>query len=122
MDDKFPIQKYPAHRVMKYRLYQLLTGQLITRRDVITAGAAGATGIAVDHLFGLGVNFAAGGKPSAAMKGVIPAPVIVHADKLKQKFNTLGKYIYPTPEKMGGGPHAVDFNTGKTMAWISYWN
>ncbi len=119
--DKLPIQKYPAHRLMKYRLYQLLTGQLITRRDVITASAAGATGIAADHLFGWGLNFAAP-KPKEVMKGVIPAPVIVNARKFKDSFNQLGQYVYLTPEKLGGGTHAVDFNTGTTMAWISYWN
>jgi len=35
---------------------------------------------------------------------------------------SLGKYIYLTPQKLGGGTHAVDFATQKTLAWISYWN
>ncbi|MCY2938954.1 MAG: hypothetical protein NTV55_11430 [Planctomycetota bacterium] len=34
----------------------------------------------------------------------------------------LGKYIFLTPQKLGGGTHAVDLNTNKTMSWISYWN
>ncbi|MFM7148363.1 MAG: hypothetical protein ACKO23_00810 [Gemmataceae bacterium] len=34
----------------------------------------------------------------------------------------LGKYIYLTPQKLGGGTHAVDLATNKTLAWISYWN
>ncbi|NBU68013.1 MAG: twin-arginine translocation signal domain-containing protein, partial [Verrucomicrobia bacterium] len=34
----------------------------------------------------------------------------------------LGKYIYLTPQKLGGGTHAVDLGTQKTLSWISYWN
>jgi hypothetical protein len=34
----------------------------------------------------------------------------------------LGRYIYLTPQKLGGGSHAVDLATQKTLAWISYWN
>ena len=35
---------------------------------------------------------------------------------------SLGKYIYLTPQKLGGGTHAVDLGTQKTLSWISYWN
>jgi hypothetical protein len=35
---------------------------------------------------------------------------------------SLGRYIYLTPQKLGGGTHAVDLDTHKTLAWISYWN
>jgi hypothetical protein len=35
---------------------------------------------------------------------------------------SLGKYIYLTPQKLGGGTHAVDLDSHKTLAWISYWN
>ena len=35
---------------------------------------------------------------------------------------SLGKYIYLTPQKLGGGTHAVDLAAQKTLAWISYWN
>ena len=34
----------------------------------------------------------------------------------------LGHYIYLTPQKLGGGTHAVDLQSNKTLAWISYWN
>ena len=34
----------------------------------------------------------------------------------------LGRYIYLTPQKLGGGTHAVDLHSNKTLAWISYWN
>src|SRR5262249_16333017 len=35
---------------------------------------------------------------------------------------SLGRYIFLTPQKLGGGTHAVDLDSHKTMAWISYWN
>jgi hypothetical protein len=35
---------------------------------------------------------------------------------------SLGRYIYLTPQKLGGGTHAVDIDSHKTLAWISYWN
>src|SRR5262249_21321055 len=34
----------------------------------------------------------------------------------------LGDYVYLTPTKLGGGTHAQDLLTGKTLAWIEYWN
>ena len=34
----------------------------------------------------------------------------------------LGDYIYLTPTKLGGGAHAQDLQSGKTLAWIEYWN
>jgi hypothetical protein len=33
-----------------------------------------------------------------------------------------GKWILLAPQKLGGGSHAVDLATNKTLAWISYWN
>src|SRR5262249_54244807 len=35
---------------------------------------------------------------------------------------SLGRYIYLTPQKLGGGTHTVDLDSHKTMASISYWN
>ena len=37
-------------------------------------------------------------------------------------FGVLGDYVYLTPTKLGGGAHAQDLSTGKTLAWIEYWN
>ena len=34
----------------------------------------------------------------------------------------LGDYVYLTPTKLGGGAHAQDLQSGKTLAWIEYWN
>jgi hypothetical protein len=47
---------------------------------------------------------------------------IVDCGKLRQSKCDLGDYVYLAPEKLGGGAHAVDLGTGKTLAWISYWN
>jgi thiocyanate desulfurase len=33
-----------------------------------------------------------------------------------------GKWILLSPQKLGGGTHAVDLATNRTLAWISYWN
>jgi thiocyanate desulfurase len=40
----------------------------------------------------------------------------------KPGFGTLGDYIFLSPTKLGGGAHAQDLATGKTLAWIEYWN
>jgi len=37
-------------------------------------------------------------------------------------FGTLGDYVFLSPTKLGGGVHAQDLQSGKTMAWIEYWN
>lgn len=37
-------------------------------------------------------------------------------------YEDLGKYILLSPQKLGGGTHAVDLSKQKTLAWISYWN
>ena len=34
----------------------------------------------------------------------------------------LGRYILLSPQKLGGGTHAVNLAEQKTLAWISYWN
>jgi hypothetical protein len=44
------------------------------------------------------------------------------AGKLQEAHQALGKWVYLTPQKLGGGTHAVDMASGKTLAWIAYWN
>lgn len=96
-------------------LYKLLTGKLISRRELLTAAAFGAAG------FGLGRMFGHAG-PMGAVSSGTPMPETVDAGLLKQSFKQLGRYVYLTPEKLGGGTHAVDLDSGRTLAWISYWN
>jgi hypothetical protein len=115
--DQFPMQKPPVGRLMKFKLYQLLSGQLISRRDMMIAGAASAGGIALDHFFSFGL-----GKVQQSISNNVANIEVVNAEQFKQSFNPLGKYVYLTPEKLGGGTHIVDMDSGKTMAWISYWN
>jgi thiocyanate desulfurase len=34
----------------------------------------------------------------------------------------LGDYLWLTPTKLGGGAHLQDLASGRTLAWIAYWN
>jgi len=100
-----------------YRLFvhKLLTGKVISRRQLLAFGAAGAAGFATGRIFGAG-------EPHRIVSGGSPDTEIINAGALKQSFEQLGRYIYLTPEKLGGGTHAVDLFSGRTLAWISYWN
>jgi thiocyanate desulfurase len=60
----------------------------------------------------------AGTQPDVSANG----GVHISASKLSEAYGALGRYIYVTPTKMAGGVHAVDMSTGKTLAWIAYWN
>jgi hypothetical protein len=81
------------------------TRKLLSRRDLMRNGLAGL------GLYGAGWLHAQlrqwGMSAGARDAGV---------------FESLGHYIYLTPQKLGGGTHAVDLETMKTQAWISYWN
>lgn len=119
--NNLPTQTKPSWaRKLKFQIYRMLSGQSLTRRDLLTAGVAGAAaGVAADRFFA----FSMGPKNVSELgSGIIPKPVVVNAEKFKQSFSPLGKYVYLTPEKLGGGTHVVDMDSGKTMAWISYWN
>ncbi len=35
---------------------------------------------------------------------------------------TFGNWVLLMPTKLGGGTYAVNLQTGRTLAWISYWN
>src|SRR5271163_3145039 len=102
--------KYSILRVAKHQLYKILKGDVITRRDVLTASAAGATGIAIERMFGWGINFSA--KQAGEIATSVTKPEIVDARKSQQSTKKLGRYVYLTPEKLGGGTHAVDLETG----------
>ncbi|HEY9783987.1 MAG TPA: hypothetical protein V6D17_01205 [Candidatus Obscuribacterales bacterium] len=118
--NQFPAERPPTHKLIKHQLYRLLTGQSITRRDLLVAAAAGGTGVAIERIFGL--SFAGFSQSGQTGAGAFPAPQVVDASVIEQSMQKLGKYVYLTPEKLGGGTHAVDLSSGKTMAWISYWN
>ncbi len=125
--NEFPVSKPPVSekpgflRLAKFQVYRLLKGELVTRRDVVTATAAGATGIAIERMFGFGINFSSK-QVEKVVSGAVPKIEVIDARKSKQAIEKLGDYVYLTPEKLGGGTHAVDMGAGKTLAWISYWN
>ena len=98
--------------------------RMLSRRSLITLAATGAAGVILgrkffggpdEHLLEKGATtvdmLAAGGGGGGAA-----TPQIVNASTLSQSLRALGNYIYLTPEKLGGGTHAVDLSTGKTLA------
>ncbi len=38
------------------------------------------------------------------------------------RLANLGDYLWLTPTKLGGAAHLQDLGTGRTLAWIAYWN
>jgi len=96
-------------------MHQVYNSRLMTRREIVFAGTAGIAGLATGHFFA----FSAKNKTASSLIDKIE---VVNASKFRQSFDKLGKYVYLTPQKLGGGTHAVDLDSGKTLAWISYWN
>lgn len=84
----------------------------LNRREALRLGAAG--------LAGAGLVKAWDYLPSLPAWG--QEPVEIDAGKAGYVTRSLGDWIYLTPQKLGGGTHAVDLASGKTLAWISYWN
>jgi hypothetical protein len=82
---------------------------------MLAMGAAGLAGFGLYkglEMAGVGPVQGGGGRGQAPS-----GPPVPHGIK-----ESLGKYIFLTPQKLGGGTHAVDLDTHKTLAWISYWN
>jgi hypothetical protein len=99
----------------KRLLGNFLNGGLVTRRELLAGSASGAAGFAAGHFFAFGMK----NKAESSQERMIE---VVNAGQFKQSTEKFGRYIYLTPQKLGGGTHAVDLQTGKTLAWISYWN
>lgn len=114
------LHEYPPAPVTKKRfqykdfLNTFFNNGVVTRRELIAAGATGVAGFAAGNFFAFGTKGL--GKQSTQMVEV------VDASQYKQSVESLGKYVYLTPQKLGGGTHAVDLESGKTLAWLSYWN
>ncbi|PPC93661.1 MAG: hypothetical protein CTY36_12855, partial [Methylocystis sp.] len=79
---------------------------------MLRAGAAGIIGT----IFG-GKSANATGLFSGLMGDSASA-----AEAQAPRLATLGDYVWLTPTKLGGGAQVQDLATGKTMAWIEYWN
>ena len=104
--------------------------RILSRRSLLTLAATGVAGVVLgrkffggpsEHLLSENATTVDMGQLAAGGGGG-GGPQIVNAGNLAQSLRSLGNYIYLTPEKLGGGTHAVDLATGRTLAWISYWN
>ncbi len=104
--------------------------RILSRRSLLTLAATGVAGVVLgrkffggpsEHLLSENATTVDMGQLAAGGGGG-GGPQIVNAGNLAQSLRALGNYIYLTPEKLGGGTHAVDLATGRTLAWISYWN
>ncbi|MGB5086395.1 MAG: hypothetical protein WBO09_17780, partial [Methylocystis silviterrae] len=84
----------------------------VERREVLRAATAGIIGT----IFG-GKSANAAGLFSGLMGDSASA-----AEANAPRLATLGDYVWLTPTKLGGGAQVQDLATGKTMAWIEYWN
>ncbi len=69
-----------------------------------------------------------GAAASKALEAMTPQTVnaqdvlTVKGGRLHDVHQSLGNWIFLAPTKLGGGTHAVDLGSGKTLAWIAYWN
>jgi len=88
------------------------------RRKLLTTAAASFFGTAL----GSRASAAEGLFSRLMGKGnaIIPTASAAESDALR--LATLGDYVWLTPTKLGGGAQAQDLASGKTMAWIEYWN
>ena len=89
------------------------------RRQLFQYGTAGVAGAATLGLY----RALTAGRPAEAGTPPIPADGIPAEDARAEGLReSLSRFILLTPQKLGGGTHAVDLATQKTLAWISYWN
>src|SRR5262249_26462035 len=57
-----------------------------------------------------------------SMSSLFAQDIAVDADKNRGAHQSLGQWVQLSPGKLGGGAHADDLDTGRTLAWIAYWN
>ncbi|KAF0135713.1 MAG: hypothetical protein FD139_27 [Methylocystaceae bacterium] len=111
-DQKFPSEKVASEIAAPQGVRPLNQRGRVERREVLRAGAAGIIGT----IFG-GKSANATGLFSGLMGDSASA-----AEANAPRLATLGDYVWLTPTKLGGGAQVQDLATGKTMAWIEYWN
>ena len=78
--------------------HQVITGQDVPSHGTMHSGASPAEALR-HHVERELVN------PQAEMRG-----------------RSFGNWVLLMPTKLAGGTYAVNLNTGRTLAWISYWN
>jgi hypothetical protein len=86
----------------------------LSRRNLFRFGAAGLAGAGAFSAFHY-----VRGRTSATAALTDSSVEDARYEGVREK---LGRHILLTPQKLGGGTHAVDLATQKTLAWISYWN
>jgi thiocyanate desulfurase len=84
----------------------------LNRREWLKLTAAGVAGATV----------AKGVERFGALPTLAQPSTRLDVGRLSQAHRELGPWVYLTPQKLGGGTHAVDLATARTLAWISYWN
>ena len=100
----------------------------LARRRLFRYGTAGLAGIAAlgGYRRLAAERFAAaaaqGGPPDSRGGAAGPDGIVSEDARAEGVREQLGRYILLTPQKLGGGAHAVDLAGGRTLAWISYWN
>ena len=95
-----------------------LKKETLSRRELLKYGAAGVAGLGLYGAGRLDANFSRGDGGARDAAGHSSLGPRVSNGLLE----SLGRYVYLTPQKLGGGTHAVDLDAMKTLAWISYWN
>jgi hypothetical protein len=91
----------------------------LARRNLFRYGAAGLAGVTT---FGLYRGLTAERTAEAAAPNPPADGIPSEEARYEGIREQLSRFILLTPQKLGGGTHAVDLATQKTLAWISYWN
>jgi thiocyanate desulfurase len=104
----------PRSRIDRRRLLRLVAGTAV-------AGEAAALGyqmVADGDIPAHGVMHS-GATSTQAQRPIERELINPLADIRGRQF---GNWVLLMPTKLGGGSYAVNLNTGRTLAWISYWN
>lgn len=80
---------------------------MLERRDLLKMAASAAAGATLMR--------------GAEKEGYVP-PAAPTGGRLADALAALGRYVFLAPTKFGGGAYAMDLSTGRTLAWIEYWN
>ena len=133
-----PSEAVAAPTLMPRRLFH--QHGVVNRRKVLAAATSGIVGVILGERLlaplraeaqprGLLPWLSGGGAVAApetgagggAGGGTASATVDLNKARLASP-GILGDYIWLTPTKLGGGAQVQDLSTGKTLAWIEYWN
>src|SRR5438128_2653629 len=101
----------------------------LNRRNILTwAAGTAAVGEAVvlGYPMVTGQNISDRGLRSGAAVSTEPQRHPIDRELINPQADIggrkFGNWVLLMPTKLGGGTYAVNLNTGRTLAWISYWN